>query len=81
MITGTPFFDDTGFFGSNLCQRIAQKLYVVEADVGDDAQVGLDDVGTVQSSSKAHLNDGHIHLLLGEISKSHGSGQLKERRV
>ena len=45
------------------------KLHMVETDVGNDTQVGLNDVGTVQSSSKTDLYNGYIHLLFSEIGE------------
>ena len=54
---------------------------MVETNVGNDTQVGLNDVGAVQSSSKADLYNGNIHLLFSEISECHSGGQFKERRV
>ena len=74
-------FDDARLLARNLRQRVAQELYVVEADVGDDAQVGPDDVGAVQPSAQAHLDDGHIHPTVGKVAESHGGGQLEKRWV
>ena len=54
---------------------------MVKTNVGNDAQVGLNDVGAVQSSSKTDLYNGYIHLLFSEIGECHGSGKFKERRV
>lgn len=54
---------------------------MVETNVGNDTQVGLNDVGAVQSSSKTNLYNGYIHLMFSEISECHGGGQFKERRV
>ena len=54
---------------------------MVETDVGNDTQVGLNDVGAVQSSSKTDLYDSYIHLLFSEIGECHSSGKFKERRV
>ena len=51
---------------------------MVETDIGDDREVGRDDVGAVETSSKAYLDDGHIDLLLGKVVEGHGRGELEE---
>ena len=54
---------------------------MVETDVGDDTEVGTDDVGTVEASSQADFDDCYIYLLLSEIIECHGGGELEERGV
>ena len=49
--------------------------------VGDDAQIGADDVSTVQSSAQTYLDDGHVYLFICKVTESHGGGQFEERRV
>ena len=55
--------DDTRLFASNSGVVVTQQRYVVEADVGDNAHIGGDDIGGVQSATQAHLDNGHIDLL------------------
>ncbi len=74
-------FDDACLLRGYLGQRVAQELHVVEADVGDDAEVRTDDVGAVEPSAQAYLHHGHVHPLLGEIIERHGGRQLEERGV
>ena len=73
--------DDAGFLAGNLFQRVAQELYVVKADVGDDAHQRLDDVGAVESAAQPHFDDGYIHPLLLEELEGESRCQFEERRV
>ena len=73
--------DDAGFLTGYLCQRVAQKLGVVERDVGDHAQHGGDDVGAVEPSAQAHLNHCIVHIAFLEVVKCHGRGEFEETGV
>ena len=75
---GHTGLDDTRLFGSDLRERVAEVLRVVEADVGDDAEDGRDDVRAVQTAAEACLDDGDVHLAAAEIVEGHGRGQLEE---
>ena len=74
-------FDDAGLFARNLGRRVAQKLRVVEADVGNDAQFGTDDVRAVQPSAHAHFDDGHVNHVPGKPIEGHGRGQFEKGGV
>ena len=74
-------FDDAGFFGGYLFDGVAQNVGMVEADVGDNRQRRRDDVGAIQPSAKADLDDGYIDLPLGEIEEREGGGYLEKRRL
>ena len=54
---------------------------MVQTDVGDDGEQGGDDVGAVEASPEAHLNDGYVHPLLFEVLESQSCGQFEERGV
>ena len=54
---------------------------MVEADVGDDAYIRMDDVGAIQPSASPDFDDRYVYRLPGEIMKSHGGGQLEKRRM
>ena len=75
------FFNNTSLLPSNLCQCVAQKLGVVETDVGDNADQRLNDVGAVQSSAQSHFYNGNIDFLFLEILESHCCSDFKERRM
>ena len=70
--------DDAGLLACNEGKRVAEELLVVERDVGDDAEVGADDVGAIQTASQADLHDSHIDLLLSEILEREGGCELEE---
>gem|GEM_PF-4770510 len=75
------FFDDTGFLSGNLCQCITEKLYVVKTDVGNETEVGMNNIGAVQASAQSHFNNSYIYLLGSKIMESHSGGKFKERGV
>src|ERR1044072_6144471 len=52
---GNAGLDDAGLLVSNLLQRVAQDIGVVEADAHDQAAARSDDVRGVQSPSQAYL--------------------------
>ena len=64
---GNTRLDDTSLLGCDGRQGVAKELLVVEADVGDDGEVRVDDIGAVQTATETHFDDCHIHLLLCEI--------------
>ena len=41
----------------------------------------MDNVGAVQTSAEAGLDNGYIHFLVAEIGKSHRRGKFEERRL
>ena len=63
--------DYPGLLGSDLPEGISQDVAVVVAYVGDYAQLGRNDVGTVQAASQATFDDGHVHPLVGEPAEGH----------
>ena len=52
---------------------------MVETDVGNERQVGLNDVGTVQSPAKSYFDYSYVYCLFGKIKKSHDRCQFEER--
>ena len=53
---------------------------MIDADIGDDRDDGLNDVGGVQAAAQADLEDGKLHVLLGAEEQSHGGEQLEKAR-
>lgn len=39
---------------------------MVEADVGDEAQVRMNDIGAIQSPAQPDFDDGYVDLLTGK---------------
>ena len=78
---GDSLLDDAGFLARDKGQGVAEKLGVVEAYVGDDAEVGRDDISAVETASHAHLDDSHIDLLGGEIVEGKPHGHLEEAEL
>ena len=54
---------------------------MVKADVGNDAEVGTDDVGAIEATSQTDFYYGYIYLLLSEVAECHSGSQFKERGV
>ena len=52
---------------------------MVGAYVGDDAEVGGDDVGAVEPSAESYLYNSYIYVLLGKVGECHRCGEFKER--
>ena len=52
---------------------------MVEADVGDDAQIRTDDVGAIEAASQTYFNHGYIYLLFSEVVECHSGSQLEEQ--
>ena len=75
------WLDDAGFLCGDLVQCIAQELHVVHADVGDDAELGDDDVGAVQATAQSDFDDGDVDLLFGKVVEGHRCRQFKEGRM
>ena len=51
---------------------------MVQADAGDDGELGREDVGAVQPAAQADLDHGDVHLLVGEPAESQPGGDLEE---
>ncbi len=54
---------DAGFFAGDLGDGVAQVVLMVEGDVGDDREEGVDDVGGVETASQAYFQDGDVDRL------------------
>ena len=61
--------DDAGFFGGDLLDGVAEKIFVIEINLRDDGDFGSDDVGGIQAAAHAHFEDGDVHFLLREITE------------
>ena len=64
--------EDSGFFGCDFVQRVAEKVFVIKIDAGDDGYDRRKDVGGVEAPAQADLEDGEVHALASKIFESHG---------
>jgi len=69
---------DAGFFPSDGCNRGAEPLCVVEGDIGDYGDEGIDDVGGVEPATHAHLEDRKVNVLFGEVEQGLGGEHFKK---
>ena len=58
--------EDAGLLAGDLGDGVAEVLLVVEGDVGDDREQRIDDVGSVEATAEADLEDGDLDLLLAK---------------
>ena len=74
--------DDPGFLCGNFLQSISQKGHVVHTDGGDHFHYRrLNDIGSVQGSSKTGFQDHQITFFLLEIQERKGGFYFKRRRI
>ncbi len=69
--------EDAGFLAGDVGDGGAEVVHVVERDVGDDAELGRDDVGGVEAAAEAYFEDGDVDLLFGEVEEGDGGEGLK----
>ncbi len=74
-------FDDAALFGSDSRQGIAKELCMVETDVGDDREDRGDDIGGIEASAHADLDDSDVDLLPDKIVESKAGSHLKKRKM
>ena len=51
---------DAGLFSSDLRDGVAEVVLVIQGDVGDDGEQGVDDVGGVQTTAEADFQNGDV---------------------
>ena len=54
---------------------------MVERDIRDDAEHGLDDVGRVETTAQSHFDDCDIDLAICKVAESHHGCQFEKRRL
>ena len=78
---------DQGRIGSGNCEFLpgdrghvlAEILGVLDPDAGEDAYLGVDDVGRIETPAQAHFEHRCVDCLVGEESKGGRRGQLEVR--
>ena len=78
---GDTGLDDAGLLAGYLLQRVAEKLRVVEAYIGDNGEERRDDVGAVQASTHTYFDDGDVDFFAGEVVEGEADGHFEEREV
>ena len=73
--------DDPHFFPSNLAHRVAEKLLMVQCNVGNDTHFGFDDISRIQSPAHTDFQYCHFDRLLGEVLKRNRSHHFKKTRM
>ena len=76
---GNTGFDYSGFLRGNLSKRMPEQVGVIHADIGDNTQYRLDNIGGIQQPSQADFDHGYIHVLLHQPAERHSRGDLEER--
>jgi hypothetical protein len=71
-------FDDAGFFGGDLAQRISQDSGMVPANGRDYTNIGVYHVGGVEPAAQPHLYRLKIRLGFFETLETHSSHKFEE---
>jgi hypothetical protein len=71
--------DDGGFFGGNSLDGMAEEILVIERDLRDHGDFGLDDIGRVQASTHANFKDSEIDVRARKFIEGDGRDALEER--
>ena len=69
--------DDPGFLGGDLLDRVAEDLRVLELDLGQAHDPGLDNVGAVQTPTEPGFKDDNIDRLLRKHEQRERSQQFE----
>src|SRR5918995_6422298 len=68
-------------FLRDLLRRLAEHLGVLERDVREQHDLGVDDVGRIESPPEPGLDDGDVDPLLGELRKRRRRQRLELHRA
>ena len=71
-------FDDASFLSGNLCDRIAKLFHMIEADVGNDADGRLTNVGRIEPSAEADFQYDSIDVLVRKMLKASSGYDFKK---
>jgi len=69
---GNRALQDTGLFGCDFVQRVAQKIFVVEIDAGDDGNDRVKNVGGIESATEADFENAKFDARASERFECHG---------
>src|SRR5262245_18284343 len=65
----------------DLLTRLAEYLGVLEGDVGEQNDLGVDHVRSVEPPAEPRFDDGNVHSLLGELEQRRRGQDLELRRA
>ena len=71
---------DAGFFARYQIDGRAQPFRVVERDIGNHRDRGLDNIGRIQPAAHAHFHHRCMHLAGSKIQKAHSGEGLEKTR-
>ena len=74
-----PRLDNARLLSGNCGERVSQLLRMVEADVGDDRDCRLADIGRIEPSAQADFKHGCLGVLSSKVQQGHGRRDFKER--
>ena len=63
--------DDSSFLPRNLADRLSQIFLMIEGDIGDHAQAGIDDIGRIETSAHADFQHDDVGACPRKIFESH----------
>ncbi len=72
------WLDDAGLFRGDFLEGMAEEIFVIESDLGNDGNFGNQDVGGIEPAAEADLKDGDVRFLAGEKIEGHGGDAFKE---
>src|SRR5690348_10128526 len=73
--------DDAGFFTGDRGEGVAEKGLMVESDVRDYRDAGIDDVGGVEAATHANFEHRDFNAGAREIFEGHGGEDFEKARV
>ena len=76
---GHALLDDARLVLRDPCERAAAAVGMIHRHIGDDRQLGQDDVRRVKQSAEACFNHGDLHLFLSKIEEGECRQCLKLR--
>ncbi len=64
--------ENSSFFAGDFGKGVAEEIFVVEVDAGDDGDGGLNDVGGIEAAAEPDFEDGEVDFFFCEILEGHG---------
>src|ERR1700722_19302201 len=75
------WFNNSGLFVRDQLNGMAQEIFVVKIDRGDDGDFRPDDVGSVEAAAEANLVNRELDSVRLKGNERHGGDTLKKRRM